>query len=126
MEIEVSDKTYLMPENMVGQKEVFKIVLGENDDCVVETMKPLKDGSGTFPQYELFLENKHGEKRSAQFLMKDQLKPLLLNISKNTKDWINQFVMITGEPKEKGDKIYHNLILSPSGNPEWEWVTENV
>jgi len=122
MELEYTEETPLMPESMVGQKEIFKVVLNEEThDCVKEILRTSKRNGGEFKQYTLFLENKEKELRVANYLFLKHLGTMLKEVSKITTDWANTYVEITGVPREdkEAGKTYYDLQISPAGSPQW-------
>ena len=119
MELDISEKTYILPSAMIGNSEVLQLADNGNGDCIEANERELKTGKGKFLQYELCLKNKDGELRFAQFLLSQHIKPLVSNLGKQTKDWINTSVQVSGVPEEKGDKTYYSLKLESVGVPEW-------
>lgn len=120
MELNISEKNYILPMAMVGQSKVFKIVAhDESTDCLLSEEKETKDGKGKFLQFELALQDEHGENHSARYLLSGQIKPLVVQWGQKSEDWINQYVVVSGMPEEKGTKTYYKLHFLPSGIPEW-------
>jgi len=124
MKLDISEKNYILPAMYVGKKETFRIVNHDNTkDCLLETKKPLNNGKGEYSQYEIALQNEHGEFKNARFLMSQQIKPLVVSLGQDTESWLGQFIELTGEPD--GDKNqYFKLHLSHISNPTWS--EENV
>ena len=118
MELNISEKEFILPSALVGVKETLQIADNGTGDCVKETKRKTKDDK-SFSQYEICFKDQYGNEKIAQFLLSQHLKPLVKELGQQTSAWIGQFVEITGVPEEKGDKTYYSLNFKSVGVPNW-------
>lgn len=126
MELEISERTAVVPKNYVGQNVMFMIEKDpETGDCIKATERESKKNGGKFTQYTLFLKTKDNEKFEVNFLFARDLKKLVLQYGKDTTGWNQCGVEVTGSPREEGDQLFYDIVLTPKTLPP-EWLTKNV
>lgn len=125
MELNVSENKAIVPQHLVGIKKHYQIVLNEEvGDVLRETSRPNKNGKGEFKQYTLFLQDKDKQKYEINFLFAPQLRELVTNYGKNTQDWANKAIEVTGSPREVNGKVFYDAVISCYDASEF--ITEKV